>query len=186
MRSGAVPVVKDDGADGLESALVVCAHGHDHHDERIFVCGRNANLGTCADEQRTDVHGSAGAVRWHVFDIGLDHLLGGLDEHLYGHRRHYGALCGAHHAARVLLRTEQHDLAILLAERLHSLEALLPVVKAACANVHRDGGILHELALTPLAVLPDVADVAVYVSETETETLPINVWHGFYYLSFNP
>ena len=73
-----------------------------------------------------------------------------------------------------------------MAERLHSLEALLPVVKAACANVHRDGGILHELALAPLAVLPDVADVAVHVSETETETLPINVWHGFYYLSFNP
>ena len=175
VRRGAIPVIQDDGAHGLESALVVGADGHDHDHERVFFRRGDADLRARADQERTQVHGAARAVRRNELLVRGDDLLAGLDEALDRHRRHDGADRGALHAAAVLIGTEDHDLAVLLAEGLDALEALLPVVEAARADVHRDVGILDEFELAPLAVLPRAANVAVHVRETEAELRPIYV-----------
>ena len=78
VRRGAVPVVEDHGADGLESALVVGAHGHDHDHERVFLRGGDADLRAGADEERAQVERTAGAVGRHVLDVRGHDLLGRL------------------------------------------------------------------------------------------------------------
>ena len=176
---GAVPIIEDHGADGLEAALVVGADGHDHNHEGVFLRGGDADLGAGSDQERTQVERTAGAVRRNILFIGGDDLVEGLDEHLLWNWRHHAAHGGAVHTLRILVGTEDHDLAVLLAEGLHSLEALLSVVKAGGADVHCYVGVLQELRFAPLAVLPRVADVAVDVREAEAQVRPIYIisWH---------
>jgi len=179
VRRGAVPVVEDDGAHGLEAALVVRAHRHDHHEEGVLLRGRDADLRAGADEERAQVERAAGAVGRHELLVRRDDPVERLDEHLLGHGRHDAPHGRAVHAPRVLAGAEDDDPARLLAEGLDALEALLPVVEAARADVHRDVRILDEFERAPLAVLPHRADVAVDVREAETETRPVDIcpWH---------
>ena len=176
---GAVPIIEDHGADGLESALVVGADGHHHHHEGVLLGGGYADLGAGADKERTQVEGAAGSVGRNELLIGGDDLVEGLEEHLLGDGGHDAAHGGTVHTLRVLLGTEDHDLSALLAEGLHTLEALLAVVKAGGADMHRYVGILQELGLAPFAVLPRVADVAVDIRKAEAQICPVDIvsWH---------
>ena len=174
LRRRTIPLVEDHRTHRLQAALVVGAHGHDHDHERIFLRRRDTDLRARTDQERTQIHRTARTVRRDEFLVLLDDLHAGVKEHVHRHRRHAGALGRAVHALRVLVRTENDDLAVLLAKALDALKALLPVVKAGRPDVHRDVGILDELGLGPLAVLPRVADVAVHIRETEAELRPFD------------
>ena len=143
----------------LQATLVVCADWNNHHNEGVLRCRGNANLRTGTNQQWTDVQGGASPKWRNPVLIRLDDTLDCLAEHLHGNRSHAGATGGTDQTLRILLDTEDADLAVLATIGLQTLKGRLPIVKALGRNGEGDEGLVLQFARIPLAILPMVFHV---------------------------
>lgn len=164
---------------GLEAILEVGAYGSHEHDYHVLACGLNAYLSGDTDLKRTDIEGSACAVRGNETLVELHHLAYHLAEELYGHGLHLDTLGAADEALCVLFHTEDADFTVFAAISLQALEALLAIVEAGSGDMK--GNVLgvgyHDLS--PLAVLVGTTYIVVggHIAEAKFSPIDFSLFH---------
>ena len=169
VRCRAVILVHQACANRLETTLVVGAHRHHHHDKGIFASRSHADLGTGAQQNRTDVHRCAQPVWRNKLDVRLYGTHHRLLEHLDRHRRHAAAVGGVLETLCIHVHAEDAHLAVLAAIRLESLKDLLAIVQALGGDGKGDEGAGLLLALVPLAILVVIFHMTVHRTIGERE-----------------
>ncbi len=181
LGSHAVIITRDADFCGLETTLEVRTYRSGEHDYHVILGGAYADLGGCADLERTDVERGSRAVRRDEALVELDHHADHFLEFLYGQLLHADALRAAAEALGVLVHAEHAHLAVFSAECLESLERLLAVVQTGCRYVKGNVFILCGDDFAPFAVLELTADVPVglYISEGEFAPFDFGLFHDF-------
>lgn len=137
--SRAVKVLQDESVHGVNT--VVDTSGHDEDDESVLLRRAQTELCRAAEEERTNVHGRACAVRRHVLGVQADGQLHAMLEVVDGDVGNGDGGRGVLHALSVLLGTEDVDgLVVRGAVGLQSLVALLAVVETRCHAVDAHEG----------------------------------------------
>jgi len=110
----------------LDSGFVKVTDGDDHDKESELWSRVKTDLGSSSQEQRTQVQGSSGSVRWDKLQVVRDGSFTGLDEQVLGDGSHAGEIGRVLHTS-IGVGSEDANLTILAAESLDALKALLEI-----------------------------------------------------------
>ena len=140
----------------------------------------HTHLGTCADQQGTDIERGPTLVGRNETLVEAHHLIDHLVELVSRQFGHEDAAAGTLQACGILVAAEHTHLAVRTTVCLETLESLLAVVQARGSHVHGYRFLATYLNLAPCAIAVVASHVIVGFAVAKTKVGPIQFFHDKY------